>query len=87
MLSTRIRGQIIPTRNLELQKINMRCGTTSQYETGGKNYAHLLSHNLPDREKIHWSKHYVSCTRMAGYCPQQIYTTVKPISSMFLFHP
>ena len=46
MLSTRMRGQIIPTRN-ELQKINSQRVTTSQYETEGKNNAHLLSHNLP----------------------------------------
>ena len=50
MLSTRIRGKIIPTRN-ELQKSNMHRVMTSQYETGDKNNAHLLSHNLPAREK------------------------------------
>ena len=55
MLSTRIRGKIIPTIN-KLQKINMRRVTTSQYETGGKNKAHLFSHKLPTREKIHWNK-------------------------------
>ena len=54
MLSTRIGGQIMQTRN-KLQKINMRV-TTSQYETSGKNNAHLLSHNLPAREKTHWNK-------------------------------
>ena len=42
------------TRN-KPQKINMRV-TTSQYETSGKNNAHLLSHNLPVGEKIHWNK-------------------------------
>ena len=49
MLSTRIRGQILQTRN-KPHKINMRV-TTSQYETSGKNNAHLLSHNLPAGEK------------------------------------
>ena len=43
-LSTPIRGQIIPTRN-KLQKIIMRRVTISQYGTGDKNNAHLLSHN------------------------------------------
>ena len=57
MLSTRFRGQIIPTRS-ELQKINMRRVTTSQYETGGKNNAYLLSHNLPAGEKIHLNKQH-----------------------------
>ena len=57
MLSTSMRGQIIPTRN-ELQKINTQRVTTSQYETGGKNNAHLLTHNLPAREKIHWNKQH-----------------------------
>ena len=57
MLSTRIGGQIMQTRN-KLQKINMRV-TTSQYETSGKNNAHLLSHYLPAGEKIHWNKHEV----------------------------
>ena len=57
MLSTRMRGQIIPTRN-ELQKINSQRVTTSQYETEGKNNAHLLSHNLPARKKIHWNKQH-----------------------------
>ena len=42
------------TRN-KPQKMNMRV-TTSQYETSGKNRAHLLSHNLPAGEKIHWNK-------------------------------
>ena len=33
--------------------------TTSQYETSGKNNAHLLSHNLPAEENIHWNEqHY-----------------------------
>ena len=54
MLSIRIRGQIMQTRKKQ-QKINM-CVTTSQYETSGKNNAHLLSHNLPAGEKIHWNK-------------------------------
>ena len=49
MLSTRIRGKIMPTRD-KPQKINMRV-TTSQYETSGKNNAHLLSRNLPAGEK------------------------------------
>ena len=32
--------------------------TTSQYETAVTN-AHLLSHNLPAGEKMHWNKqHY-----------------------------
>ena len=57
MLSTRMKGQIIPTRN-ELQKINTQRVTTSQYETGSRNIAHLLSHNLPAREKIHWNKQH-----------------------------
>ena len=39
----------MPTRNTP-QKINMRV-TTSQYETSGKNNAHLLSCNLPAGEK------------------------------------
>ena len=41
---------------------------TSQYETGGKNNAHLLSHYLPAREKIHafeqaafWEEEKVVC--------------------------
>ena len=50
MLSTRIRGQIMPTRN-KPQKINMSV-TTSQYKTSGKNNAYLLSHNLPAGEKF-----------------------------------
>ena len=49
MLSTRIRGKIMPTRD-KPQKINMRV-TTSQYEKRGKNNAHLLSRNLPAGEK------------------------------------
>ena len=52
-----MKGQIIPTRN-ELQKINTQRVTTSQYEKRGKNIAHLLSHNLPAREKIHWNKQH-----------------------------
>ena len=48
MLSTRIRGKIMPTRD-KPQKINMRV-TTSQYEKRGKNNAHLLSRNLPPGE-------------------------------------
>ena len=56
MLSIRIRGKIMPTRNTP-QKINMRV-TTSQYETSGKNNAHLLSCNLPAGEKIHWNKQH-----------------------------
>ena len=32
--------------------------TTSQYETSGKNNAHLLSHDLPAGEKIHWNKQH-----------------------------
>ena len=39
----------MPTRN-KLQKMNMRV-TTSQYQTSGKNNAHLLSRNLPAGEK------------------------------------
>ena len=54
MPSTRIRGQILPTRN-KLQKINI-CVTTSRYEASSKNDAHLLSHNLPSGEKINWNK-------------------------------
>ena len=50
MLSTRIRGQIMPTRN-KPQKINTSV-TTSQYKTSGKNNAYLLSHNLPAGEKF-----------------------------------
>ena len=49
MLSTHIKGKIMPTGN-KLQKINIRV-TTSQYETRGKNNAHLLSRNQPTREK------------------------------------
>ena len=45
MLSIRIRGKIMPTRN-KPQKINMSV-TTSQYEKSSKNNAHLLSRNLP----------------------------------------
>ena len=56
MLSTRISGKIMPTRNTP-QKINMRV-TTSQYETSGKNNAPLLSCNLPAGEKIHWNKQH-----------------------------
>ena len=48
MLSTRIRGKIMPTRN-KPQKISVRV-TTSQYETSGKNNTHLLSRNLPAGE-------------------------------------
>ena len=44
MVSTRIRGKIMPTRN-KPQKINMRV-TTSQYKTRGKNNTHLVSRNL-----------------------------------------
>ena len=50
MLSTRIRGRIMPTRD-KPQKINMRV-TTSQYETSGKNNAHLLSRNLPAEKNL-----------------------------------
>ena len=50
MLSTRIKGKIMPTSN-KLEKINIRV-TTSRYETSGKNNAHLLSCNRPTREKI-----------------------------------
>ena len=49
MLSTRIRGQIMQTRN-KPQKIDMRVATP-QYETSGENNAHLLSHNVPAGEK------------------------------------
>ena len=56
MLSTRIRGQIMPTRN-KPQKINKRV-TTSQYKTNGKINAYLLNHNLPAGEKIHWNKQH-----------------------------
>ena len=49
MLSTRIRGQIMPTRN-KPQKINKRF-TTSQYKTNGKITEYLLIHNLPAGEK------------------------------------
>ena len=49
MLSTRIRGKIMPTRD-KPQKIKMRV-TISQYEKRGKNNAHLLSRNLPPGEK------------------------------------
>ena len=45
MLSTRLKGKIMPTSN-KPQKINMRI-TTSQYETSGKNNTHLLRRNLP----------------------------------------
>ena len=48
--------------NNALPEINRRKSmrvTASQYETSGKNNAHLLSHNLPAGEKIHWNKqHY-----------------------------
>ena len=37
-------GKIMPTRN-KLQKVNMHV-MTSQYETGGKKNAHLLSQNV-----------------------------------------
>ena len=40
----------------QVNRRNVRV-TTSQYETSGKNNAHLLSHNLPAGEKIHWDKH------------------------------
>ena len=49
MLSTRIRGQIMPTRN-KRQKINKRV-TTSQYKTNGKITEYLLIRNLPAGEK------------------------------------
>ena len=49
MLSTRIRGQIMPTRN-KPQKID-KCITSSQYKTNGKINEYLLSHNLPAGEK------------------------------------
>ena len=54
--STRIRGQIMPTRN-KPQKINKRV-TTSQYKTNGKINAYLFNHNLPAGEKIHWNKQH-----------------------------
>ena len=49
MLSTCIRGQIMPTRN-KPQKINKRV-TTSPYKTNGKTTEYLLIHNLPAGEK------------------------------------
>ena len=56
MLSTRIKGKVMPTSN-KLQKINMHV-TTSQYETSSKNNVHLLSRNQPTREKNHWRKQH-----------------------------
>ena len=67
MLSTRIRGQIMPTRN-KPQKINKRV-TTSQYKTNGKINEYLLSHNLPAGGKnlleqaAFWHKVKVLCCR------------------------
>ena len=49
MFSTRIRGQIMPTRN-KPQKIDERI-TSFQYKTNCKIYEYLLSHNLPAGEK------------------------------------
>ena len=66
MLSTRIRRQIMQTRN-KPQKINMRV-TTSQYETSGKNNAHLLSHNLPAREKTHCMEQAVAWHEVKVVC-------------------
>ena len=68
MLSTRISGKIMPTRNTP-QKINMRV-TTSQYETSGKNNAPLLSCNLPAGEKIHWNKQHFG-TRYKSFVAYQ----------------
>ena len=49
MLSTRIRGQIMPNKN-KPQKIDKRI-TTPQYKTNRKINEYLLSHNLPAGEK------------------------------------
>ena len=48
---------------------------TSQYETGGKNNAHLLSHNLPAREKIHLNKqHFGRRKKSCVACRPPFYT-------------
>ena len=56
MLSIRIRGEIMSTRN-KPQKINNACHDVS-IRNKRKNNAHFLSLNLPAGEKIHWNKQH-----------------------------
>ena len=89
MLSTCIRGQIMPTRN-KPQKINKRV-TTSPYKTNGKTTEYLLIHNLPAGEKnsldqaAFWHEVKVLCCLLIPTAGRQDRQYVFPLNALSYF--